>query len=638
MIADAMQKVGNDGVITVEDGTGLENELELVEGMKFDKGWISPYFVNKPEKQMTELEKPLLLVANKTITSIQSIIPVLEEVAKTQRALVIIAEEIDDSLAISYASGYLGQLFEGEKRFLDDIVNGIWAICEETYWGVPAHISLQASGPGLPDVSEPTVDLFAAETSALLAWCYYLLGDKLDQVSPLVRPRIELEIDRRILTPCFERDDFWWMGFGERKNVNNWNPWICSNWLTSILLIEKSSFRRSQSVYKAMRTLDNFIRIYPDDGGCDEGPGYWGRAGASLFDCLELLYSASNGAINIYDNRLIKEIGRYIYRAHIADDYFINFADASAITEIAADLTYRYGKRIKDPTMMAFAAYANKRRGGFEVSGSISRALPALFNYSELTQANAEAPYQRDVWLPDLQVMVARSKDSSPAGLFLAAKGGHNDESHNHNDVGSFIVYYNGRPVIIDVGVETYTRKTFSSRRYEIWTMQSAFHNLPTIAGVMQAPGRDYAAKNVAYSANEKEAVLQLDIASAYPKAANLKTWQRHIRLERGIQVQVSDTFELNTENETYLSFMTPLLVDANSPGKVILSDKTSGKRPLQMVIEYDNNQLSSESEDIDVSDKRLQSVWGMTLRRVKLRSNKAVKQAAWSVQIKPLL
>ena len=95
MIADAMQKVGNDGVITVEDGTGLENELELVEGMKFDKGWISPYFVNKPEKQMTELEKPLLLVANKTITSIQSIIPVLEEVAKTQRALVIIAEEID---------------------------------------------------------------------------------------------------------------------------------------------------------------------------------------------------------------------------------------------------------------------------------------------------------------------------------------------------------------------------------------------------------------------------------------------------------------------------------------------------------------------------------------------------------------
>jgi len=95
MIADAMAKVGKDGVITVEDGTSIENELELVEGMKFDKGWISPYFVNKPEKQMTELEKPLILVANKSITNIQSIIPILEEVAKTQRTLVIIAEEID---------------------------------------------------------------------------------------------------------------------------------------------------------------------------------------------------------------------------------------------------------------------------------------------------------------------------------------------------------------------------------------------------------------------------------------------------------------------------------------------------------------------------------------------------------------
>src|SRR5438876_12215041 len=104
-----------------------------------------------------------------------------------------------------------------------------------------------------------------------------------------------------------------WMGFGERKNVNNWNPWINSNWLAAALLLEADPGRRTRSVYKIMRSLDNFINIYPDDGASDEGPGYWGRAGASLFDNLELLGSATNGTIDIYRAPLVRSMGQYIY-------------------------------------------------------------------------------------------------------------------------------------------------------------------------------------------------------------------------------------------------------------------------------------------------------------------------------------
>jgi chaperonin GroEL len=94
-IAEAMDKVGKEGVITVEDGKGLENELELVEGMQFDRGYISPYFINNPDKQVAVLEDPYLLLHDKKISNIRDLLPVLEQVAKAGRPLVIVAEDVD---------------------------------------------------------------------------------------------------------------------------------------------------------------------------------------------------------------------------------------------------------------------------------------------------------------------------------------------------------------------------------------------------------------------------------------------------------------------------------------------------------------------------------------------------------------
>ena len=370
---------------------------------------------------------------------------------------------------------------EGQGRFLDDIINGIWLTCEETYWGVPAHLNMQRAGAGLPDIEEPTVDLFVGETANLLSWTYYLLGEKLDKVSPLVRPRIEREMQVRILEPCLTRDDFWWMGF-RRGVVNNWNPWCNSNWLTAVLVFENDPQKRFAAIEKMIRSLDKFIDVYHDDGGCDEGPGYWGRAGASLFECLELLSTATDGKFDVYNKPLIQEIGRYIYRAHIHEIYFVNFADAAAKVNVAGDIIYRYGKRIHDEQLAGFGAFSAMQRNktDFGITSSMGRQLPAIFGAKELFNAKPVQPLLRDVWMKDLQLMTARSKNGTEKGLFVAAKGGHNAESHNHNDIGNFIVYLDGRPMIIDVGVETYTKKTFSSERYEIWTMQSAFHNLPT--------------------------------------------------------------------------------------------------------------------------------------------------------------
>jgi len=106
----------------------------------------------------------------------------------------------------------LAECVEHNGRFLDAILNALWSTCEESYWGSPAHLGAQQAGAGLPDVEEPTVDLFAADTAAVLAWTDYLVGADLAKLSPLVRPRIWYEVNRRVLTPCEVRNDFWWMG------------------------------------------------------------------------------------------------------------------------------------------------------------------------------------------------------------------------------------------------------------------------------------------------------------------------------------------------------------------------------------------------------------------------------------------
>lgn len=95
LIAEAMDKVGKEGVITVEDGTGLEDELDVVEGMQFDRGYLSPYFINKPDTGAVELESPFILLADKKISNIREMLPVLEAVAKAGKPLVIIAEDVE---------------------------------------------------------------------------------------------------------------------------------------------------------------------------------------------------------------------------------------------------------------------------------------------------------------------------------------------------------------------------------------------------------------------------------------------------------------------------------------------------------------------------------------------------------------
>jgi len=534
----------------------------------------------------------------------------------------------------------IAECIEGKQRYLDAIANVIWAICEESSWTWPAHVGAQKGGVDLPDTTEPVVALFSAQTANSLAWTDYLLKHELDKVSPQLCKRIEREINSQILTPYLQRNDFGWMGFKARsdgRGPNNWNPWINSNVLTAALLMEKDPDRRSELVHKVLRCLDNFLAPYPSDGSCDEGPSYWGHAGASLFDNLELLYSATNGRFDVFDKSIIKEIGRFIYRVHIADDYFVNIGDCDGRFEIYRDLVFRYGKRINDPGMQALAVYNSTEEelsGTDKAARSLGRTLYSIFNASELLSAKKSLPpLSGDVWLgdEDMQMMAARDKGGSLQGMYVACWASHNGQSHNNNDVGNFIIYANGRPFIIDVGKPEYTRQTFSSRRYELRAMQSAYHNLPTINGIMQKEGRQYAAKDVAYESAEGFAQLKMNIASAYPDEAGVNSWLRTVRLNRGKDLQIVDSFNLKKKTQDIIqSLMTPCEIVRDESGLLVLRDP---QEQLEMAIRYNPQKLSLESEIIDLNDERISTVWGGLLYRIKLRPKSVTTKDTWTLR-----
>ena len=515
----------------------------------------------------------------------------------------------------------LAEVYENKGRFIDPIINGVWSICEESWWGVPAHLPQTKEYSGLMDVSRPFVDLFAAETATMLSWVDYFVGDRLDSISPQIRKRIYYETNNRIFQPLMTRQHGWMTRNANGRPPNNWNPWICSNWLNAALLLEKDEEKRTAMVAKILWVLDEFLNPYPQDGGCDEGPGYWGAAAASLYDNISMLNLASNNAFNyVYENEKFKNMGRFIYRAQIGKEYFLNFADADPQPTMSANMIYRYGKDIKDTDMMKFGAFYRQPGDGRLARAHYFRNLFSLFMQEEYRSAPQGLPLPATVWLPDIQVMIARDKEGSTNGFFVAAKGGHNDESHNHNDIGNYVVYYDGQPVLIDVGRGTYTRKTFSSRRYDIWYNCSDYHNVPTINGQTQSPGSSFKATNVAFREDKKFAELSLDISKSYPENAGVKSWQRSIRLNRGRNVEVRDNISLKSAEKITEHLMTCYPAEISKPGELVIHYQPKNGASKDFVVKYNPAKMRAAVEKIPLTameDKGIIDKWGDNIYRI---------------------
>ncbi|MBQ9306702.1 MAG: heparinase II/III family protein [Clostridia bacterium] len=489
----------------------------------------------------------------------------------------------------------------GEEAALQDAIDGLWCIMEETSWVLSAHNNDAHPGSTrtpLPDPRRPVIDLFSAQTGSILAQILRLIGEELDRVTPVITQRAHTLLEERLLTPFECVDEFWWMGF-TRKDLINWTPWILSSLLIVAACEIPQRARLARFVTRALGMGDSYLACIPEDGGCDEGVGYWNMAGGALLDMLTIVSWLTGEKLTFWENEKIRRLLRYPYSMWIGGEWFANFADCDAKPYVSGERLVAVGKYLQDPLLEAFGT-ARMTPISAEVSDTPQFLRLLLRLFMQPGKAGEALPPE-ETWLSDLQV---RGKRQGRLSVFM--KGGHNGEAHNHNDVGTFIVARDGVPVIVDIGNMTYTAKTFSSERYTLWNTRSRNHNVPLIGNFEQAPGTEYRAEVL--SSNP---FLTLEMAKAYPKEAGVLTLQRDLRLIQG-GLRLIDRIALKQPLD-----VTEVLI-LQSPPEVLKKGTISLGHGLTLTYP---EEMNVEVTELPVTDARLSRVYTASLWRLALRA-----------------
>lgn len=525
----------------------------------------------------------------------------------------------------------IGELAEGKGRFLDDIVNGVFHLCDMSSWVLSAHLaSYQKTHRSLPDHREVIMDLTSGGVAQMLSWTYYFLHSEFDKIDPIISLRLRDELQARELSPYLERDDYWWMALHYKDGlmVNNWCPWCNANALLCFFLLEGNKTTLAKAVKRSIESVDHFLNYIKTDGACEEGPSYWGHAAGKLYDYLQILNLGTGGRISLFSLPQVKYMGEYIVKSNIGNGWVVNFADASAKGDANIALVYRYGLTVESDLMKGYAADRNKQKAFHPsiVGLDMFRTLETLRFMPNLRAETATYECPKWTWYPETEFCYMTHKN----GFYVAAKGGFNNESHNHNDVGTFLLYYGTTPILIDAGVGTYTKQTFSSERYSIWTMQSNYHNLPMINGQAQRYGTEYRATEV--KADAKKLTFSANIAAAYPKEAKVSKWIRSYQLNKQ-GLLIKDAFSLKEiKDANVINFLTWGDVDLSNTGKVIIQVQDK-----KVCLSYDAQMFDAAKETVHLTDTRLSNVWGNEIYRLAFKAKNKQLSNIYSFKVSPI-
>lgn len=526
----------------------------------------------------------------------------------------------------------LAEVIEGQGRFFNEICNSVWDFCALSTWAGAESQFFQTGQLGLPSYDKIIVDELTGEIAGVLSWAYFFFENEFNKIDPNISNWIVSSVRGKFLTPNLQKYDFYWMCY-QSKRVSYQTPWISYNWLLSNLLIEKNNEQRKKSIYKAMECLDQFYNQMPADGACTGGPEIWQYSVGKYFESLELLEMASVGEINIYSDELLKKMGEYICVDYIDDGYFFNYSDCPPKLTLPASLIFCFGEKVESEMMKEFGSSIARdcMLKDIPFTGDLFNKLKLTIGYDKIKSYTAQEPLLSDYFLKESQIAIARSKGGSKEGFYFGVKGGFNDEFGNQNDAGNFVLYANGKPLIVDPGNMEKTSKSLDDQRYTLWANQSAWHSLPTINGKMQNSGANHRATGIQYAANPSSVTVSMNLAYAYELSTGVDDWTRTYTFERENGLEISDRYILNkVEGNTFISFITYAKPEIKKPG--VISLNVDGK---EYQFEYKASLFSVQIEEIDVDKDSLMKGWGKDIYRIVLKPNIVEKTGVWSYSFK---
>lgn len=553
-------------------------------------------------------------------------------------------ERAQRSLLGAVGASAMALAVTAEERWAEVCADATWDLCELSAWCLPSHYALPETGerPPLPQPGRDILDLSDAYVGGMLAAVDTFAGEYLERRYPGLRARVHYEIGRRVLDP-WRKESYFWHGLEEPPN--NWAPWIVSNVLTCAAVVEPAADVLADDVGRALRILDRFRAAYAPDGSCDEGATYWWWAGATLFEALDLLREASGGALDGFAVEPVAAMSAFPMRMQIGADTQVNYSDGAPTLPPNASwhLLARFGETVGDEEVVRHGRWMG-RRHPFHVPEQIAPQF--LRTLRELRDPGwsqgPAAPGMPSSWFAaGTEVSVARERAGDTDGWFVAVKGGHNDVSHNHNDVGGVIASLDGAPVLIDVGVGEYRRETFEpATRYGIWTMRSAYHSVPLPDGVEQSFGEEFAARGTWFVDDGLCAVQSMDLAPAYPPEAGLLRSVRTVTLQREAEprealrsegfpqdgvVILHDSWEFAAPARMSLVLMTTDAPEVIVPGATgsdagaCAAARTTLRIGAAHAV-FDAERFVVSVEAIPVDDPKLASAWGPHVHRILLR------------------
>jgi hypothetical protein len=420
----------------------------------------------------------------------------------------------------------LAECLENKGRFIPPFEELVRALCSEPTWVMPAH------DRSLTNFKRTSVDIDLG--SSMLAWSLatadYLLADKL---SPEIRQLIRYNLRQRIFKPYRDmvldkRSKNWWL-----TTTNNWNAVCLAGVTGSALAVVDSPTSRAFYVASAEDYSKNFLKGFTDDGYCSEGLGYWNYGFGYYIMLNEMIYQATNGKVNLLQNNKAKQAANFGANIEILNGVYPAFADCSIKARPSSRLMYYLSRRLR--LGLRFWEEIEPVSPNGALYGSMMYSFPNSASGTAPIQVASKGPGIRS-WFDQAGVLLSRPEPGSSSRLAVALKGGHNQEHHNHNDVGSFVVVLGDKPLLLDPGGEIYTARTFSGRRYDSNVLNSFGHPVPVVAGKLQRTGRQASGRVLRQSFTDSADTLILDISSAYnvPELKKLERKFVYSRRDRG--------------------------------------------------------------------------------------------------------